>query len=109
MAVLQALLAVCRGIKMRIGRNMEQNKYHTIGVIESSVDCKVIGLVLFPEKDAFRSEGKELKIDDEEFAEFRNYVESAIGRNIKIYRLQCSWEIDDLYENVLDYFGDDCE
>ena len=68
----------------------------TIGVIESSVDCKVIGLVLFPEKD-------------EEFAEFRNYVESAIGRNIKIYRLQCSWEIDDLYENVLDYFGDDCE
>lgn len=81
----------------------------TIGVIESSVDCKVIGLVLFPEKDAFRSEGKELKIDDEEFAEFRNYVESAIGRNIKIYRLQCSWEIDDLYENVLDYFGDDCE
>lgn len=31
------------------------------------------------------------------------------GRNIKIYRLQCSWEIDDLYENVLDYFGDDCE
>ena len=67
------------------------------------MDCKVIGLVLFPEKDAFRSEGKELKIDDEEFAEFRNYVESAIGRNIKIYRLQCSWEIDDLYENVLDY------
>ena len=38
---------------------MEQNKYHTIGVIESSVDYKVIGLVLFPEKDAFRSEGKE--------------------------------------------------
>ena len=53
MAVLQALLAVCRGIKMRIGRNMEQNKYHTIGVIESSVDCKVIGLVLFPEKMPF--------------------------------------------------------
>ena len=38
---------------MRIGRNMEQNKYHTIGVIESSVDCKVIGLVLFPEKMPF--------------------------------------------------------
>lgn len=38
---------------MRIGRNMEQNKYHTIGVIESCVDCKVIGLVLFPEKMPF--------------------------------------------------------
>ena len=57
----------------------------------------------------FEAEYDNVKIDDEEFAEFRNYVESAIGRNIKIYRLQCSWEIDDLYENVLDYFGDDCE
>ena len=77
----------------------------TIRFIEAAVDCRVLGLVLFPIKEKLGND-RDLKISDAEITELRNKIWTSIGRTMKIYRLDCKEDLDSLYDSIIDYFAE---
>lgn len=93
------ILAVCY-------EDNEKYVKDTIDFIEACTDCMVIGLMLFPEKDIVQVYGQDHRISAEEFWEFRNRMLGYLDREIEIYRLENSKEMDALYERTISYFGE---
>lgn len=78
----------------------------TINFIESSVCCKVLGLVVFPMnlKNTWKGiySSKE-KLTEDEFIELKDKLEKEIG--IKVYNLGIESDINILYNSIIDYFS----
>lgn len=77
----------------------------TIKFIESSVDCKVLSLVIFPMtiRDGWSAAfGGKRPIDDEEFEKIKREI--SLNINVTIYNLGNSKHIEQLLEELINYF-----
>lgn len=80
----------------------------TIAFIESSVDCKVTGVVVFPmsrKKDWSGNYGKMEKIQDTDYEVFRNILKKHTGK--EIYRLDRNDDIEKMVDTLINKLSEE--
>lgn len=76
----------------------------TIQFMEAAVSCKVLSLVIFPNKEKWGND-KDLKISEEELKEYKKKVQKCLGREIEVYRLEQESDLDKVYDGIIDFFA----
>ncbi len=77
----------------------------TIRFLEAAVECKVIALVLFPKRTAIINTANE-HITDYERHRLYNEIAKKLGYDMPVYMLDSNHDIDDLYQKIVDFFGE---